>query len=195
MGVRRALSALVATVTATAVFAAPAMAQETIHFLNGGPIGGGGVTVHYTGTFDFMNESGGIDCKEGTAKVTFTTFTAYITAFNMTCKTTGLLKEAFGCELQSPTAPEALNLPWTIEPLSTSTAVVQGTDINMPLKPGCGIESIEASGNGVHITTKEAGVLEHLTLSGELESTLGPVAVEGTLTATPGEPNITEVST
>ena len=215
MKLLKTLAPLAAMAIAAAVFAAPAMANESIHFFHadGTPIGEEeSTTVHFTGNASFEGENGGVACEHVTAIVTFTTHESHVTAFEPTengeCHTTGLLG-AF-CSTKSETSPEAWNggkplsseNSWTLTPESTSTAMVKGQAayIHNPMAPGCFFgENIdieeretETETNHASINTVESGVIGAVTLSGTMyAASLGEVVtVSGELTPTPEEPTI-----
>jgi hypothetical protein len=177
----RKLLLLGTVVCAVAVMAAPAMAQAFTFNDNGNPITGE-VMETYNGEAAFENGAGGIRCEEVHFTVVFTAHDAHVTGFLPTgCATTGLLP-TFGCELSG--SPTAANLPWTVVPLSTEAANVENVFIHNPMGPGCAFgEDIYAESNGeneVHINAA-GGNLDSVSLSGSLETPLGPVSVSGNL--------------
>jgi hypothetical protein len=196
----KALILPLALVAAAALCAAPAVAQTQYHFLDeGNPIGEGGTgTVTFSGPFSFENEAGGIACGTVTANVKFNTFDAKISSFTgAECETTGLLP-AFGCELNSPSAPTGTGFPWVWTPEGTSVVDFTSIFIDLPMQPGCAFgESMNLESNAanhVKLTAVTPGVFGALNLSGTLETSIGVVEVSGILSPS-SEGTITLVST
>jgi hypothetical protein len=187
--------ALASVALLAACVATPASAQTSIHFVNNGnPLGGGGTIVHFLGNISWdSGESGGIDCSELTVQITFHTFEGEVVTLDcLEGETFGALKEVFGCEMEEE---KKTPLPWTVEPVTTSKMRLLGIELIIPMKPGClvGEDVIFEEGGGefVDLETVEAGRIGAVTISGGLESDIGPVDVEGGLTPTVGEPMIT----
>lgn len=177
-----------------ATFAAQASASTEYHFLHNGEPITGEPTLIFTGPASFENEWGGFECGSVDAEVKFTTSEAHITGVVPTeCETTGLWP-VFGCELGA-NAPTPTAIPWTATPVSQSQATLSGVSLDLPMESGCAFgENIAVEGNELTLNAVTAGKLGKVTLGGSLETPLGPLAAEGTLSPE-NEGTITLVST
>jgi hypothetical protein len=175
---------LAMAVGALVAFAVPASASAQPMFLHEGePIAEGGETETFRGHVEF---TGGITCAEAHATVHITTNDASIDGFEVSgCVTTGTLA-AIGCSVNTvtPTITAGTGNGWPVDINSESDLSITGPSIDNTLN-GCALPAVNVTGGTVTATVNggEGGPINHLTLSGNVTTTLGEAPVHGTLTA------------
>jgi hypothetical protein len=177
--------AILLTAAVMALLAVPAAASAAEWTMGGAPIGGTS-EIKFTGTVQFTaGGNGGIHCT--TAHVTLSADPGNmgnITEFTGTgCTTFGLLKTVFGCEVENGGMPIAQNLPWTATASARGKATITGIHILNEMNAACALGNIEVEDGlePVVATANNAAAIESVTLSGEVETNVGPSTVSGSL--------------
>jgi hypothetical protein len=178
--------AILLTATTMALLAVPAVASAAEWTMGGKAITATS-EIKLTGTMAFVASSyGGIDCP--TAHVTLSADPGNMDQVNeftgTGCETFGLLNTLFGCHVENEGMPTAARLPWTVTTIARGIARITGIEYINDMNAGCalGEEIVVADGtNPLEITANNAGAISSVSLSGELETNVGPSSPTGTL--------------
>jgi hypothetical protein len=182
------LSLLALAVGALVAFAIPATASASGTWTHSGVALKEHTTIKSTGTIQFTSKSGagGIHCANAHVTTTISNKgVATITTFDCTGPITfGSLKEVFGCSV------EVLHTSLPFIATATSTAIdITGIHINNTMNAGCLVgTSITVTNKGttaVTATPNNTGAISSLTMGGEVETSVGPSVVSGTLAVEP----------
>jgi hypothetical protein len=175
-----------------ALFALPAVASAAEWTMGGNPITETSViTLH--GTVEFNSgENGGIHCNNSDVTVSAHAFPnnelGSVTAFTGTeCTTYGPLDEVFGCHVEGE-MPTAENLPWAADAIAPGEAEISGIDIVNHMNSGCAVgEEIVVEDGAIPVvaTANNNNAISSVTLSGEVDTNVGPSTVSGTLSVSP----------
>jgi hypothetical protein len=173
------------TAAVMALLAVPGAASAAEWTMGGKAITGTS-EIKLLGTVQFTaGLNGGVHCT--TAHVTLSADpgnTAHVTEFTETgCTMFGALKTVFECEVGNGGMPIAFNLPWTATAIARGKLVVTGIHILYPTNESCLLGDIEVSDgtNPLVATANNAAAMESVTLSGEVETSIGPATVSGAL--------------
>jgi hypothetical protein len=186
------LSLLALAVGALVAFAIPATASASGTWTDKGVNVAVHTTVKATGTIQFVSKSGagGIHCKTAHAEITIQKDgkTTTITKFECTEPTTfGSLKEVFGCSVEKIHT----TMPWAATPTGSpaNTIDITGIHINNTMNAPCLVgTSITVTNKGttaVTATPNNIGAISSVAMGGEVETSVGPSVVSGTLAVEP----------
>lgn len=181
--------ALLLAAVVSALLAVPAMASAAEWTEGGAPITAT-KTVKFTGPVSFESgEAGGISCT--TAHVELILHpgdVGTVKKFEPTgCTTHGPLKEVFGCEVESVTSTATEATPWGAT-ATLSGVPITGIGITNHMNAACllGPEIVVESATEPVVATPDSNSAIHsVTLSGEVETNVGPSVAGGTLAAEP----------
>jgi len=185
------LMLLALSVAALAAFVVPASASADHYFHNGGAIPGGHIVETYSGTVQYTTHEPapviGVHCATSAVEVTIETESAQVISFaGLGCTGVDGFSECTVNTAGVPGLAIGLEAPWPIS-VASGSLEIENLFIFNEFEEGCqlGETSVPALffEGTVTATPTVAGNLGQLTLSGTLNSPVGPfLTVSGTLT-------------